>query len=210
MSEWNKVKEDIEILNKSKNGSSSQGKKQKIAYHFKKIMEILDLDLSDDSLIDTPDRVAKMYVDELFSGLNKNNEPVVSKFENSYNYNGIILEKNIQLYSMCEHHFVPIIGKAHVAYLANEKIIGLSKINRIVSYFSKRPQVQEKLTVQIVNYLKKVLETENVACVIEAQHLCVSMRGIKDETSLTTTAEFSGKFLESTVKNEFLTLLSSK
>ncbi|MDG2343363.1 MAG: GTP cyclohydrolase I FolE [Flavobacteriales bacterium] len=210
MSEWNKVKEDIEILNKSKNGSSSQGKKQKIAYHFKKIMEVLDLDLSDDSLIDTPDRVAKMYVDELFSGLNKNNEPVVSKFENSYNYKGIILEKNIQLYTMCEHHFVPIIGKAHVAYIANEKIIGLSKINRIVSYFSKRPQVQEKLTVQIVNYLKKVLETENVACVIEAQHLCVSMRGIKDETSLTTTAEFSGKFLESTVKNEFLTLLSSK
>ena len=210
MSEWNKVKEDIEILNKSKNGSSSQGKKQKIAYHFKKIMEVLDLDLSDDSLIDTPDRVAKMYVDELFSGLNKNNQPEVSKFENSYNYKGIILEKNIQLYSMCEHHFVPIIGKAHVAYLANEKIIGLSKINRIVSYFSKRPQVQEKLTVQIVNYLKKVLETENVACVIEAQHLCVSMRGIKDETSLTTTAEFSGKFLESTVKNEFLTLLSSK
>ena len=210
MSEWNKVKEDIEVLNKSKNGSSSQDKKQKIAYHFKKIMEILDLDLSDDSLIDTPHRVAKMYVDELFSGLNKNNEPVVSKFENSYNYNGIILEKNIQLYSMCEHHFVPIIGKAHVAYLANEKIIGLSKINRIVSYFSKRPQVQEKLTVQIVNYLKKVLETENVACVIEAQHLCVSMRGIKDETSLTTTAEFSGKFLESALKNEFLTLLSSK
>ena len=210
MSEWNKVKEDIEILNKSKNGSSSQDKKQKIAYHFKKIMEVLDLDLSDDSLIDTPDRVAKMYVDELFSGLNKNNEPVVSKFKNSYNYNGIILEKNIQLYSMCEHHFVPIIGKAHVAYLANEKIIGLSKINRIVSYFSKRPQVQEKLTVQIVNYLKKVLETENVACVIEAQHLCVSMRGIKDETSLTTTAEFSGKFLESALKNEFLTLLSSK
>ena len=210
MSEWNKFKEDIEILNKSKNGSSSQNKKQKIAYHFKKIMEVLDLDLSDDSLIDTPDRVAKMYVDELFSGLNKNNEPVVSKFKNSYNYNGIILEKNIQLYSMCEHHFVPIIGKAHVAYLANEKIIGLSKINRIVSYFSKRPQVQEKLTVQIVNYLKKVLETENVACVIEAQHLCVSMRGIKDETSLTTTAEFSGKFLESALKNEFLTLLSSK
>ena len=210
MSEWNKVKEDVEISNKSKNGSSSQDKKQKIAYHFKKIMEVLDLDLSDDSLIDTPDRVAKMYVDELFSGLNKNNEPVVSKFKNSYNYNGIILEKNIQLYSMCEHHFVPIIGKAHVAYLANEKIIGLSKINRIVSYFSKRPQVQEKLTVQIVNYLKKVLETENVACVIEAQHLCVSMRGIKDETSLTTTAEFSGKFLESALKNEFLTLLSSK
>jgi GTP cyclohydrolase IA len=210
MSEWNKVKQDLDVLSKSKNGSSPQGKKQKIAYHFKKIMEVLDLDLSDNSLINTPERVAKMYVDELFSGLNDENKPAISKFENNYNYKGIILEKNIQLYSMCEHHFVPIIGKAHVAYFANEKIIGLSKINRIVSYISKRPQIQEKLTVQIVDYLKNVLETENVACVIEAQHLCVSMRGIKDETSLTTTAEYSGKFLDLAVKNEFLTLLSSK
>ena len=210
MSEWNKVKEEIELLSKAKNGSSIKGKKQKIAYYFKKIMEELDLDLTDHSLIKTPERVAKMYVDELFSGLDEKNEPSISKFENNYNYKGIILEKDIQLYSICEHHFVPIIGKAHVAYFANEKIIGLSKINRIVSYFSKRPQVQEKLTVQIVNYLKNVLETENVACVIEAQHLCVSMRGIKDESSLTTTAEYSGKFLDSSVKNEFLTLLSSK
>ncbi|MBM77714.1 MAG: GTP cyclohydrolase I FolE [Crocinitomicaceae bacterium] len=208
MSEWNKIKEEIELLSKSKNGSPKEGKKQKIAYHFKKIMEELDLDLSDDSLAKTPERVAKMYVDELFSGLDEKNEPSISQFENNYKYKGIILEKDIQLYSICEHHFVPIIGKAHVAYFANEKIIGLSKINRVVSYFSKRPQVQEKLTVQIVNYLKKVLETENVACVIEAQHLCVSMRGIKDESSLTTTAEYSGKFLDQSVKNEFLTLLS--
>ena len=210
MGEWNKIKEEIELLSKSKNGSSKEGKKQKIAYHFKKIMEELDLDLSDDSLTKTPERVAKMYVDELFSGLDEKNEPSISQFDNNYKYKGIILEKDIQLYSICEHHFVPIIGKAHVAYFANEKIIGLSKINRVVSYFSKRPQVQEKLTVQIVNYLKKVLETENVACVIEAQHLCVSMRGIKDESSLTTTAEYSGKFLDQSVKNEFLTLLSSK
>ena len=208
MGEWNKIKEEIELLSKSKNGSSKEGKKQKIAYHFKKIMEELDLDLSDDSLTKTPERVAKMYVDELFSGLDEKNEPSISQFDNNYKYKGIILEKDIQLYSICEHHFVPIIGKAHVAYFANEKIIGLSKINRVVSYFSKRPQVQEKLTVQIVNYLKKVLETENVACVIEAQHLCVSMRGIKDESSLTTTAEYSGKFLDQSVKNEFLTLLS--
>ena len=208
MGEWNKIKEEIELLSKSKYGSSKEGKKQKIAYHFKKIMEELDLDLSDDSLTKTPERVAKMYVDELFSGLDEKNEPSISQFDNNYKYKGIILEKDIQLYSICEHHFVPIIGKAHVAYFANEKIIGLSKINRVVSYFSKRPQVQEKLTVQIVNYLKKVLETENVACVIEAQHLCVSMRGIKDESSLTTTAEYSGKFLDQSVKNEFLTLLS--
>ena len=159
MSEWNKIKEEIELLSKSKNGSPKEGKKQKIAYHFKKIMEELDLDLSDDSLAKTPERVAKMYVDELFSGLDEKNEPSISQFENNYKYKGIILEKDIQLYSICEHHFVPIIGKAHVAYIANEKIIGLSKINRVVSYFSKRPQVQEKLTVQIVNYLKKVLET---------------------------------------------------
>jgi GTP cyclohydrolase IA len=210
MSEWNKVNQDLELLSESNSQSSSQRKKQKIAYHFKKIMEVLDLDLSDTSLIDTPERVAKMYVDELFSGLNDENKPAISKFENSYNYSGIILEKNIQLYSVCEHHFVPIIGKAHVAYFANEKIIGLSKINRVVSYFSKRPQVQEKLTVQIVEFLKDVLKTKDVACVIEAQHLCVSMRGIKDESSITTTAEYSGKFLDLSVKNEFLTLLSSK
>lgn len=210
MSEWNKVKQDLDLLSESNSESSLQGKKQKIAYHFKKIMEALDLDLSDTSLIDTPIRVAKMYVDELFSGLNDQNKPAISKFENSYNYSGIILEKNIQLYSVCEHHFVPIIGKAHIAYFANEKIIGLSKINRIVSYFAKRPQVQEKLTVQIVEFLKDVLETQDVACVIEAQHLCVSMRGIKDESSMTTTAEYSGKFLDVSVKNEFLTLLSSK
>ena len=138
MSEWDKIKEEFEVLTKTKNDTSKDSKKQKIAYYFKKIMEELDLDLNDDSLIQTPQRVAKMYVDELFSGLDDKNEPTISKFENNYNYKGIILEKDIKMYSICEHHFVPIIGKAHVAYFANEKIIGLSKINRVVSYFSKR------------------------------------------------------------------------
>ena len=163
--------------------------------------------LNDDSLKDTPRRVAKMYVEEIFEGLDDSKIPNIKKFENSFDYKGIILEKNISLFSLCEHHFVPIIGKAHIGYFANKKIVGLSKLNRIVNFFSKKPQVQEKLTVQIVDFLKKELETEDVACIIDAQHLCVSMRGIKDVNSLTTTAEYSGKFLESNFKNEFLQLI---
>ena len=178
-----------------------------IANHFSSIMKILDLDLNDDSLKDTPRRVAKMYVEEIFEGLDDSKIPNIKKFENSFDYKGIILEKNISLFSLCEHHFVPIIGKAHIGYFANKKIVGLSKLNRIVSFFSKKPQVQEKLTVQIVDFLKKELETEDVACIIDAQHLCVSMRGIKDVNSWTTTAEYSGKFLESNFKNEFLQLI---
>lgn len=178
-----------------------------IANHFCSIMKILDLDLNDDSLKDTPRRVAKMYVEEIFEGLDDSKIPNIKKFENSFDYKGIILEKNISLFSLCEHHFVPIIGKAHIGYFANKKIVGLSKLNRIVNFFSKKPQVQEKLTVQIVDFLKKELETEDVACIIDAQHLCVSMRGIKDVNSLTTTAEYSGKFLESNFKNEFLQLI---
>lgn len=178
-----------------------------IANHFSSIMKILDLDLNDDSLKDTPRRVAKMYVEEIFEGLDDSKIPNIKKFENSFDYKGIILEKNISLFSLCEHHFVPIIGKAHIGYFANKKIVGLSKLNRIVNFFSKKPQVQEKLTVQIVDFLKKELETEDVACIIDAQHLCVSMRGIKDVNSLTTTAEYSGKFLESNFKNEFLQLI---
>ena len=178
-----------------------------IANHFSSIMKILDLDLNDDSLKDTPRRVAKMYVEEIFEGLDDSKIPNIKKFENSFDYKGIILEKNISLFSLCEHHFVPIIGKAHIGYFANEKIVGLSKLNRIVNFFSKKPQVQEKLTVQIVDFLKKELETEDVACIIDAQHLCVSMRGIKDVNSWTTTAEYSGKFLESNFKNEFLQLI---
>ena len=178
-----------------------------IANHFRSIMKILDLDLNDDSLKDTPSRVAKMYVEEIFEGLDDSKIPNIKKFENSFDYKGIILEKNISLYSICEHHFVPIIGKAHIGYFAKNKIVGLSKLNRIVNFFSKKPQVQEKLTVQIVDFLKKELETEDVACIIDAQHLCVSMRGIKDVNSWTTTAEYSGKFLESNFKNEFLQLI---
>ena len=178
-----------------------------IAHHFSFIMKILDLDLNDDSLKDTPRRVAKMYVEEIFEGLDDSKIPNIKKFENSFDYKGIILEKNISLFSLCEHHFVPIIGKAHIGYFANKKIVGLSKLNRIVNFFSKKPQVQEKLTVQIVDFLKKELETEDVACIIDAQHLCVSMRGIKDVNSWTTTAEYSGKFLESNFKNEFLQLI---
>ena len=178
-----------------------------IANHFSSIMKILDLDLNDDSLKDTPRRVAKMYVEEIFEGLDDSKIPNIKKFENSFDYKGIILEKNISLFSLCEHHFVPIIGKAHIGYFANKKIVGLSKLNRIVNFFSKKPQVQEKLTVQIVDFLKKELETEDVACIIDAQHLCVSMRGIKDVLSTTTTAEYDGKFSDSKIKTELLQLI---
>ena len=189
---------------------TNKEKKEAIASHFSSIMKILDLDLNDDSLKDTPNRVAKMYVEELFEGLDKDKIPHIKKFENSFEYKGMILEKNISLYSLCEHHFVPVVGKAHVGYFANNKIVGLSKLNRIVNYFSKRPQVQEKLTIQIVEFLKKELKTEDVACIIDAHHLCVSMRGGKEVNSWTTTAEYSGKFLESSYKNELLNLIISK
>ena len=197
-------------LNLEKNNSSisDDEKIKQIAQHFRSIMEILNLDLNDNSLKDTPDRVAKMYVKELFDGLDPKQAPSISKFENSFEYNGCILEKNITFFSLCEHHFVPIKGVAHVAYYANEKIIGLSKINRIVNYLSKKPQVQEKLTVEIVEYMKNVLQTEDVACILEAEHLCVSMRGIKDVNSLTTTAEYSGKFNEPSIKLELLSMIN--
>ncbi len=196
-------------LDKDNYKLSKSKKTTLIAKHFKSIMELLELDMSDNSLKDTPMRVAKMYVEELFEGLNPDNKPVITNFENSFNYNGMILEKNINLYSICEHHFVPIIGKAHIAYFAKDKVIGLSKMNRIVHYLSKKPQVQEKLTVQILDYLKQELETDDIACVIEAKHLCVSMRGIKDVLSLTTTAEYSGKFLEHNIKQEMLQLIGT-
>lgn len=174
---------------------------------FREIMEIMGLDLTDDSLIDTPRRVAKMYVKEIFSGLNPANKPAVTLFENKYKYKEMLVEKDITFYSNCEHHFVPIIGKAHVAYIANEHVIGLSKINRIVEFYARRPQVQERLTVEIANEIKSLLNTEDVAVVIEADHLCVSSRGIKDVNSDTTTAQFYGKFEESATKNEFLTYI---
>jgi len=178
-----------------------------IAQHYKEIMHILGLDLTDDSLKETPKRVAKMYVQEIFSGLNPKNKPEVTLFENKYQYNQMLVEKNISLYSYCEHHFVPIVGKAHVAYISGGKVIGLSKINRLVQYYAKRPQVQERLTNQIGEALKKVLDTENVAVLIDAAHFCVSSRGIKDTSSTTITSFYSGKFLEEKTKNEFLNLV---
>lgn len=177
---------------------------------FKDIMEIMGLDLNDDSLSGTPRRVAKMYVKEIFSGLNPANKPKVALFDNKYQYNEMLVEKDITFYSNCEHHFVPIIGRAHVAYFSSGKVIGLSKINRIVNYFAKRPQVQERLTVQIANDLKALLETEDVAVVIDAEHLCVSSRGIQDVNSSTVTAQFHGKFKEEGIKNEFLSYIHNK
>lgn len=177
-------------------------KKSIIAFHFREIMETLGLDLTDDSLKGTPERVAKMYIDEIFSGLNPENKPKITLFENKYRYNEMLVEKNISFYSNCEHHFVPIVGKAHVAYISNGKVIGLSKLNRIVQYFAKRPQVQERMTMQIAKELQAVLETENIAVVIEAKHLCVSSRGVKDDTSTTITSYYGGEFKKTEKLNE--------
>ncbi len=181
---------------------------EKIEKHFKSIMDIMGLDLTDDSLKGTPKRVAKMYIKEIFSGLNPANKPDIKLFDNKYQYNQMLVEKNITLFSNCEHHFVPIIGKAHVAYISSGKVIGLSKLNRIVQYYSQRPQVQERLNIQIANELKQILDTEDVAVVIEATHLCVSSRGIKDTQSATVTAEYGGKFLNADTRNEFLKHIS--
>ncbi len=178
-----------------------------IANYFKAIMQALGLDLNDDSLKGTPQRVAKMYVKEIFSGLNRDNEPAVTLFENKYQYNKMLVEKDISLHSYCEHHFVPIIGKVHAAYISKGKVIGLSKINRIVQYYARRPQVQERLTNQIAEALKKAIGTEDVAVVIDAVHLCVASRGIKDIGSSTITAHYSGKFINEGTKNEFLTFI---
>ncbi len=186
---------------------SDEEKIEKIATHFAEIMDILGLDRKDDSLSGTPKRVAKMYVKEIFSGLNPNNFPDIKLFENKYNYDQMLVEKNIVFYSNCEHHFVPIIGKAHVAYISSGKVIGLSKINRIVQHFAKRPQVQERLTMQISNAMKKVLNTDDVAVVIDATHLCVSSRGVKDINSSTVTSHFTGQFSNEERKNEFLKYL---
>ena len=183
---------------------SDEQKIEAISGHFREIMNILGLDLIDDSLNGTPGRVAKMYVKEIFSGLNPANKPNVALFDNKYQYNQMLIEKNITLYSSCEHHFVPIIGKAHVAYISSGKVIGLSKLNRIVQYYSQRPQVQERLTIQIANELKSILETEDVAFVIDAVHLCVSSRGVKDTSSTTITAEYSGAFNNPDTRKEFL------
>ncbi len=169
-----------------------------------KILYTLGMDLNDDSIKGTPTRVAKMFVKEIFGGLNPNKLPKASTFSNNYNYGQMLVEKNITLYSTCEHHLLPIIGKAHIAYISNGSVVGLSKMNRIVDYFAKRPQVQERLTMQIVQELQKVLNTPNVACVIDAKHLCVNSRGIRDIESSTVTSEYGGKFKNESTKREFL------
>lgn len=175
-----------------------------IQKHFEEIMNVLGLDLNDDSLKGTPYRVAKMYVNEIFSGLNPGNKPKISLFENRYHYNEMLVEKNINVHSHCEHHFLPIEGKAHVAYISSGKVIGLSKINRVVQYFAKRPQVQERLTKQISDALKEALDTEDVAVLVDANHMCVRARGIQDVSSSTITAEYSGKFQDEATRKEFL------
>jgi len=180
---------------------------QKIAAiepHFKAIMDILGMDLNDDSLRGTPLRVAKMYVKELFQGLNPANMPSMTLFENKFQYNEMLVEKNINFYSNCEHHFVPFFGKAHIAYISSGKVIGLSKLNRLVEYFSKRPQVQERLTMQIAKALQTIMQTQDVAVMMDAKHLCVSSRGVKDDSSNTITTFFGGKFQEDQTKMEFL------
>ena len=170
----------------------------------KDILYILGMDLTDDSIKGTPNRVAKMFVSEIFGGLSPKKKPKASTFDNKYKYGEMLVEKNINLYSTCEHHLLPIVGKAHVAYISNGTVVGLSKINRIVDYFAKRPQVQERLTLQIVEELQKILDTDNVACVIDAKHLCVNQRGIKDISSSTVTSEFGGVFKQQDKKQEFI------
>jgi GTP cyclohydrolase I len=187
---------------------SDEAKMEKIEHHFREIMLTMGLDLTDDSLRGTPKRVAKMYIEEIFSGLNPKNKPKVALFDNKYGYAEMLVEKDITFYSNCEHHFVPIIGKAHIAYISNGSVIGLSKINRIVQYFAKRPQVQERLTMQIAHHLCSVLGTDDVAIVIDAHHLCVSSRGIQDVNSSTITAYYGGAFMKEARKNEFLQYLN--
>ena len=186
---------------------SDEEKIVKIEKSVKDILHTLGMDLTDDSIQGTPKRVAKAFINEMFMGLNPKNKPKASTFDNNYNYGEMLVEKNIVLYSTCEHHLLPIIGRAHVAYISDGKVIGLSKMNRIVEYFSKRPQVQERLTMQIVQAMQEALGTKDVACVIDAKHLCVNSRGIKDIESSTVTSEFGGKFKEKETKKEFLQYL---
>ncbi|MDB9723745.1 MAG: GTP cyclohydrolase I FolE [Polaribacter sp.] len=186
---------------------SNEEKIAKIEESVKDILHTLGMDLTDDSIQGTPKRVAKAFINEMFMGLDPKNKPKASTFDNNYNYGEMLVEKNIVLYSTCEHHLLPIIGRAHVAYISDGKVIGLSKMNRIVEYFSKRPQVQERLTMQIVQAMQEALGTQDVACVIDAKHLCVNSRGIKDIESSTVTSEFGGKFKEKETKKEFLQYL---
>ncbi len=189
---------------------SDADKMTAIEHHFHQIMEEMGLDMTDDSLRGTPHRVAKMFIQEIFSGLNPANKPKISVFDNSYHYDKMLVEANISFNSTCEHHFLPIIGKAHIGYVSSGKVIGLSKLNRIVDYYSRRPQVQERLIMQIFNELKTVLETDNVIVVMEATHLCVSSRGIKDESSYTSTIHYGGIFNEKENRNDFFNLINQE
>ena len=187
---------------------SEDEKIEKIQEHVAAILDILGMDLTDDSLKGTPKRVAKAYVKEIFGGLNPERRPSASTFENKYEYGEMLVEKNITLYSTCEHHLLPIIGKAHIAYISNGKVVGLSKMNRIVDYYAKRPQVQERLTLQVIEELQRILKTENVACIIDAKHLCVNSRGVRDVASSTVTAEYGGVFkTDETLRKEFLSYI---
>lgn len=183
---------------------SDEEKRTRIEASVRDILETLGMDLDDDSLKGTPRRVAKAYVNEIFGGLNPANRPKLSTFDNNYKYGEMLVEKNITVYSTCEHHLLPIVGRAHVAYISNGNVIGLSKMNRIVDYFAKRPQVQERLTMQVVQALQQALGTDDVACVIDAKHLCVNSRGVRDIESSTVTSEFGGKFKDKETRREFL------
>ncbi|WP_412463911.1 GTP cyclohydrolase I FolE [Flavobacterium mekongense] len=189
---------------------SDEEKKKVIEHHFYQIMEEMGLDMTDDSLRGTPHRVAKMFIDEIFSGLNPANKPKISVFDNSYQYDKMLVEADISFNSTCEHHFLPIIGKAHIGYVSSGKVIGLSKLNRIVDYYARRPQVQERLIMQIFNELKTVLDTESVIVVMEAKHLCVSSRGIEDESSYTSTIQYGGIFNDKENRNDFFNLIREK
>ncbi|MFY8008968.1 MAG: GTP cyclohydrolase I FolE [Flavobacterium sp.] len=189
---------------------SDAEKKKVIEHHFHQIMLEMGLDMTDDSLRGTPHRVAKMFIDEIFSGLNPANKPKISVFDNSYQYDKMLVEADISFNSTCEHHFLPIIGKAHIGYVSSGKVIGLSKLNRIVDYYARRPQVQERLIMQIFNELKTVLDTESVIVVMEAKHLCVSSRGIEDESSYTSTIQYGGIFNDKDNRNDFFNLIKEK
>tara|TARA_B100001175_G_scaffold316172_1_gene329414 strand:+ start:5393 stop:6070 length:678 start_codon:yes stop_codon:yes gene_type:complete len=214
---YNKFLEDLELIDSDhKNFSidtplredafklSDTEKISVIEKNVKEILFTLGMDMNDDSLKGTPLRVAKAYVNEIFGGLNPENMPKGSTFNNKYQYSEMLVEKNITVFSTCEHHLLPIYGKAHVAYFSNNNVIGLSKMNRVVDYFSRRPQVQERLTIQVVNTLQKMLKTDDVACVIDAKHMCVNSRGIRHIDCSTVTGEFGGKFKDQNVKREFL------
>ncbi|MGV9002946.1 GTP cyclohydrolase I FolE [Flavobacterium sp.] len=189
---------------------SDSDKMKNIEKHFHAIMDEMGLDMTDDSLKGTPHRVAKMFIQEIFSGLNPENKPKISVFDNSYQYDKMLVEANINFNSTCEHHFLPIIGKAHIGYVSSGKVIGLSKLNRIVDYYSRRPQVQERLIMQIFNELKTALDTDDLIVVMEAKHLCVSSRGIKDESSYTSTIQYGGIFNEKENRNDFFNLLTKE